>query len=355
MPLSDLLERKNNNLDIFRLLAASLVIYGHSNAIVTSGHVDDFVYRLIGYDYSGGLSVKLFFFLSGLVVTNSLIKNNSLSHFVISRVFRIFPALIVTIVISAIIIGPVLSSISGINYFMDNRFIKYIYDNIILNTNYNLPGLFSSNHSSTVNGSIWSIPYEVYCYLMLGCLYVFGVMAERKISTVIIFFIILDCATGNRYLFNWIPSSNHDLKFLPLCFSFGVLLSIWQDHIKINSKLVISSWVFYLVYFNNEVRESVFYVCFFMSVVYLSSTKLLLKAKIKNDFSYGIYLWGWPTQQIIISILPKISSIELTLMSVPICATLGLISWLMIEKPSILIGRGLINKINKYQTPRPIN
>ena len=64
MRLSDLLQRDNNNLDIFRLIAAALVIYGHAYAIAPQEGHSDVLARLLGYDYSGSLAVKLFFFLS---------------------------------------------------------------------------------------------------------------------------------------------------------------------------------------------------------------------------------------------------------------------------------------------------
>ena len=81
MRLSDLLQRDNNNLDIFRLIAAALVIYGHAYAIAPQEGHSDVLVHLLGYDYSGSLAVKLFFFLSGLVVTNSLLHKRDVAQF----------------------------------------------------------------------------------------------------------------------------------------------------------------------------------------------------------------------------------------------------------------------------------
>ena len=62
MKLSELLKKENNNLDVFRLVAACMVIYGHAYAVVPqAGHVD-VVARLLGHDYSGSLAVKIFSF-----------------------------------------------------------------------------------------------------------------------------------------------------------------------------------------------------------------------------------------------------------------------------------------------------
>lgn len=87
MKLSELLKKENNNLDVFRLVAACMVIYGHAYAVVPQAGYVDVVARLLGHDYSGSLAVKIFFFLSGLVVTNSLLHKRDVLHFAIARFF----------------------------------------------------------------------------------------------------------------------------------------------------------------------------------------------------------------------------------------------------------------------------
>ncbi|WP_370600237.1 acyltransferase family protein [Pseudomonas nitroreducens] len=79
MLLSNVLRKENNNLDIFRVVAAVMVIYGHAYALLPVEGQRDIVGKLLVFDYSGSLAVKIFFFLSGLVVTNSLIEKKGCS------------------------------------------------------------------------------------------------------------------------------------------------------------------------------------------------------------------------------------------------------------------------------------
>ena len=81
MLLSNVLKKENNNLDIFRVVAAVMVIYGHAYALLPIDGQKDIVGRLLVFDYSGSLAVKIFFFLSGLVVTNSLIEKKDVRQF----------------------------------------------------------------------------------------------------------------------------------------------------------------------------------------------------------------------------------------------------------------------------------
>lgn len=55
------------------------------------------------------------------------------------------------------------------------------------------------------------------------------------------------------------------------------------------------------------------------------------------DFSYGIYLYGWPVQKLLIWYLPLISPWLLFLLSAGISSGCGLLSWYIIEKPCLLL------------------
>ncbi|MDO8344627.1 MAG: acyltransferase family protein [Cellvibrio sp.] len=73
MYLNQLLLSQNNSLDLFRVVAALLVIYGHAPVFVADSNATDLVVILLGFDYSAALAVKFFFMLSGLLVTQSLL------------------------------------------------------------------------------------------------------------------------------------------------------------------------------------------------------------------------------------------------------------------------------------------
>ena len=98
--LIDILKRDANNFDIFRLIAACMVIIGHAYAIAPQPPLQDGILSVLGFDYSGSLAVKFFFFLSGLLVTNSIIAKPDPFHFFIKRAFRIYPGLLVCLLIA---------------------------------------------------------------------------------------------------------------------------------------------------------------------------------------------------------------------------------------------------------------
>ncbi len=91
MQLNHLLQTRQNNLDLFRTLAALLVIYGHAPAFINNEQPYDFIAAWLEFDYSGSLAVKFFFLLSGLLVTHSLIVKPDIGTILIKLAALIFP------------------------------------------------------------------------------------------------------------------------------------------------------------------------------------------------------------------------------------------------------------------------
>jgi len=181
MKLEYCLEKERNNFDLLRWIAASAVIFGHAHAIVVNGNAtDDNIHALLGFDYSGSLAVKFFFFLSGLVVTNSVVKNPHALKFFLSRIFRIFPGLIVCVLLSTFVIGVCLTSLTWKEYLVEPQTYSYVRGAVRLTLDpWQLPGVFQSNNQHAVNGSLWTLPIEVFLYV---CLFSLMVSASSKTS-----------------------------------------------------------------------------------------------------------------------------------------------------------------------------
>jgi peptidoglycan/LPS O-acetylase OafA/YrhL len=52
-----------------------------------------------------------------------------------------------------------------------------------------------------------------------------------------------------------------------------------------------------------------------------------------GDYSYGIYLYGWPVQQCVLGLDPNMPAWKDALISCPIALGLGIVSWHFFEKP----------------------
>lgn len=131
MKISELLKRENNNLDLIRIILATTVIIGHAPAI--NGAPEkwvDFIGYFFNYTYSGSWAVKLFFFISGLVVTNSYLHKKNHVYFIISRIFRVLPLLFVVLLITFLVFGPIVSTVNFKEYFFNTQVYSYFFDNL---------------------------------------------------------------------------------------------------------------------------------------------------------------------------------------------------------------------------------
>lgn len=352
MKLSELLKKENNNIDLFRLIAASMVIYGHAFALSREAGKSDIIGRLMLHqDYSGSIAVKIFFFLSGLVVTNSLINNGDLVRFVVSRVFRIWPALILSSVITALFLGPILTSLPVVDYFHHNDVYSFIINVTSMKIQYTLPGVFVDNpYPNAVNGSLWTIPYEVFAYVLLFAFYAVGILSSKKLSAAIFLVMLVEPFLKFKILFPWLPN-NHEIDLLAPCFAFGAIMALNKEIIDIRFTPCIGFVVLYY-FLRDTVYSSYFaYASIFLFILYASSRSFILKLKPKVDISYGVYLWGFPVQQVIAHHFNAQGVLFNQVTSLLISLVLGYLSWHICEKNFIKYGNSLSTFIKtKYQT-----
>lgn len=185
------LNRRNDNLLIIRIVAASLVIYGHAPAISPNINNTD-IFVLLGFKYySGTIAVNLFFLISGFLVTGSLLrqKGNILNFFKL-RAIRVIPAFLVNLIILALLAGPIATNLTIDDYLKNPETWKYITKNMKFSADmaWHLPGVMqteqaSSINESVINGSIWSIPAEVRMYFLLGLIGLSGLFSSKTLAT----------------------------------------------------------------------------------------------------------------------------------------------------------------------------
>jgi peptidoglycan/LPS O-acetylase OafA/YrhL len=122
----------------------------------------------------------MFFALSGFLVAESLERSNTLVTFLGLRVFRIMPALTVEVLLSAIVLGPMLTTLPLQDYFLSPKFRLYFL-NVFGDIHYYLPGVFvASNPVPVVNGQLWTVPWELACYIALAILAISGAFRKRR-------------------------------------------------------------------------------------------------------------------------------------------------------------------------------
>lgn len=280
------------------------------------------------------LIVPMFFALSGFLVAGSLERSRSLFGFLGLRVFRIVPALAVEVLLSALILGPLLTTYDLGSYFSDPVFHNYFW-NILGDIHYKLPGVFEQNPTNLVNGQLWTVPYELVCYLLLSVLAVAGAVRRRHflLGFIVLYYIAQLANTLFRQQTDFQGAGGSTIV---MAFITGVLIYRYRERIPY------SFWVFVVMmalslalpmFVPKGMRFAsipIAYVTVYLGLLNPRRNRIVLS----GDYSYGLYLYGFPIQQAVYSASPAFhnwwSSI---LISVPVAIVIAVASWWLVEHP----------------------
>lgn len=320
--------------DYLRIALAIAVVMHHS-LVVTDQPLTEWLWR---YWPRGFLATLLpaFFALSGFLVAGSLIKRASIPAFVAMRVLRVGPALAVEVLLSAFLIGAVMTHLPLSEYFTSPLFWKYFL-NIIGHVQYVLPGMFETNpFPDVINQSLWTIPYELDSYAWLIFLSLFGFIKNRRMLIAVIGLLM---TLGTIWLFirfkpEW-QESPVDGRALVVAFLVGIALQYFGDRIRLNGWVALAAflWGGLLLL---DVRLS------FLGVIPIAYTTVYLGLLnpprrtwlLTGDYSYGLYLFAFPIQQAQVALMPAYASWGYNV-AIALVAGLGYaaFSWWGVEKP----------------------
>ncbi len=171
-----------NNFDCMRFVAAALVVLGHSYWLSGRAHSEP-LRAFTGHSDMADVAVNVFFVMSGYLIHASWRHSAGPLAFIGKRALRIFPALAVSVLFTVLVIGPLTTELPLAEYLSAPQTRAYL-GNIALLTHFQLPGVFVHNpFPDTVNGSLWTLPYEAFMYLSLLALGMTGLL--RRLSTVV--------------------------------------------------------------------------------------------------------------------------------------------------------------------------
>ncbi|MFM7055153.1 MAG: acyltransferase family protein [Bacteroidota bacterium] len=346
------LERHSNNLDAIRLFAALFVLIGHAPAMLyNEGYSWDPINKLFGLRIQT-LGVCIFFVVSGFLVSRSWQERSSIRGFILSRVLRIFPALIIVVVLSVYVLGPCLTTLSISDYFLSSVTLKYLQNVSLYRMYYYLPGVFEGNpHPGSVNGSLWTLPYEFTCYLLLMTLGIIKALKNRLVALLIILVIIFQYiifqSTVDAMV---IPVLGIDFKNLfPLLIYFlcGMLYYQFRDMIKFGTfGWIICAIGLALIKFGILPQMMfAFFLPYFVFALAFSKKLNMRDLGKYGDFSYGFYLYAFPMQQLIAYLIPsELSPLSMIVLSTAGTLPFAVLSWRLIESPALNLRSRLSKK-----------
>ena len=336
------LARRQDNFLLLRLIASSMVLFGHSYVLSGSPGAGDFVARAnLGPGiYTGSLAVDVFFIISGFLIAGSYVNHANLESFVRARFLRLVPAYVVCLIVSALVLGPFVSTLGVRSYFRDPATYSYITHNLRLapDLQWSLPGVFAKNpYTGVWNGSIWSLPGEVNMYIWVAVLGLATVLKRRTLATVILVACLVLAQT--------FPS---DIPFVPVgvfvrpaaFFMAGMLCYVHRDVIPVRTELLLTliaaCVVTHQVLALRRAFDFVFAPTLVYGVMWFAYRPRLGFYNRFGDYSYGLYLWGFPMQQIVTGAFgAPISPLLNFAIGYALTLVLAFGSWHLVEKRAL--------------------
>ncbi|MCB2106221.1 MAG: acyltransferase [Rhodobacteraceae bacterium] len=331
-----------NNFDFVRLVAAAWVIVGHGYHL--NGLYD--TTPLLFNTAISTFAVRVFFVVSGYLVVASWRRDPHVGRFLARRALRIWPGLCGVVLIAAFVLGPVMTTLDVATYFSDPQTYGYL-GTIFFYIQYYLPGVFAANvYPVAVNGSLWSLPAEVAMYLSVPAValmgmalpfryaYALGAKAVVAVAAIVPF-------VGSQPpvpVIVWATDLIEILWMAPY-FVVGGCLDLFRRYVPLHLGAAAV-----LVVIGEAISAAgpsvqillVLITCYAVISFGTSSTPYIRRAARFGDLSYGIFLYGYPIQQIIAGAwhadLPVPFQIALALVLAAACAFL---SWRFIERPSL--------------------
>ncbi|APW63679.1 acyltransferase family protein [Paludisphaera borealis] len=322
-----------NNTAFARFLLTSTVIYSHSFALMWGSNEFEPVAMLTQRQASaGGLAVEGFLILSGFLITRSWFFSRGVKDFLVRRTLRIYPAFLVAAVLCGLIAVPWLACFDpepgSLGFWNDLVF----------------PALLLRYTPLWSNGSVWILPFEFACYLIVTLFGIFGAFSNRRL--ILLLWVLNCCIMVGQLKQNMFPSHSVMLSRILNNYLAGMVFFLYRDSVRLSrSRFVgavlgltligatMASWR--LLPFVSPILWG--YVLLFACY---DSVGRLQYFSHYGDFSYGTFLYAYPTQMVLVMYFrPWLHPLTLFVAAWPVAIACGVLSWFFVERPFLGLKR----------------
>ncbi len=330
--------RDVNNIGTLRLLGALAVLFGHSFVLAGGAHardpISDFTRVIAPYDMGlPGVGVAMFFVISGYLVTQSYQRRGNLLAYAEARLVRIYPALICAVAV-AMLLGVVITTAGAGSYLTSRATVGYgVHNSTLYDLRYTLPGVFGSNPSPAVNGSLWTLPVELRMYGLVAVAGVLGAVGRRTAFNLLLAAIVVASLAwpGNPIL------AKPDHQQIAVFFLAGAALFVNRDVLPFTTAGAALAVAATALASLTGAYPLVFAFAFAYVILWigLACPIRLPNLAARGDFSYGAYLYAFPVTQLWIQILDPGSGWAVAALAFVMTMPLAVLSWRFIEQPAL--------------------
>jgi peptidoglycan/LPS O-acetylase OafA/YrhL len=340
-----------NNLTLIRLTLALAVLFSHCFPLCLGTNDPEWAYVLTrGQLTLGELAVDAFFMISGFLIMQSWDQSDWPMAYLRKRVLRIYPGFLVATAFSILVVGAVAAPDSGqYLHALRAHAASSIGAALTLNPPLTPPTLVGVPVPNATNGSLWTIRPEFECYLLVILIGSLGLGARAIVTTALFSSLLvarLAIVAASRVLGDgWVIGDQlwNAIRF-GLCFLAGAVLYCYRSHVPrrrdwfwvslgglvLTAVLGTGLEIWLLI----GGAYALFYLAFHSRVV---RSWFVANGR---DWSYGIYLYAWPIQQLVAWRFARhLTPYRMFGLAVIPTMAAAAVSWILIERPALRFKR----------------
>ena len=345
--LDELAHGRENNLNLLRMIAASMVMFSHAYALTLRAGDEPIAALSRGAIDAGTIGVITFFGISGFLIAQSLERTPSLGRYAIARALRIVPGLYLAKLFCVVAVGWTVTILPSPSYWVDAGTWRFLLGMPFFGMPDRLPGVFVTlPYPLAVNGSLWTIPVEIWCYGIAAMIAVVGLTRGTIVYSVlfvaaIVAYVIFPQASRDLMPFDGYGT----IPGLVASFFFAVWLHACRRMVPVS--LPLAGIVAVLIVACPLVPRTGPW-CFYLGIPYLALVaayhpRLQWRRYLRfGDYSYGTYVLAFPVQQFLIWRFGPLQPLLSFALTLAVTLPLAMLSWHFVEAPALALKSTLI-------------
>ena len=345
--------RPHNTFTALRLALALAVIVSHAFSITTGTLKNEPLAVSTGFTL-GEHAVNGFFAVSGFLVTMSF-DRRGWRDYVVARTLRIAPALVAATLVTALALGAALTRLPLGQYFAEPGLWRFVVQTpTTFKSATSLPGVFADNIFPYPMGTVWTLKYELFCYVGVFAAGIAGLLRRRIAALALAAALFL--AVAGLDLFHPDAGKAVQTSFrLTFLFAAGGALYLWGDRVPVSWALTLALLAATWLAAGTPLYKALLFAFEAYAVIFVALAPGLSHPALEPgaDLSYGTYLYGWPVQQALIQLFPGAAALALLPPAILISLIVAALSWFLVEKPALALKARLVRAPAPAASPQP--
>lgn len=333
---------RDNNLNLLRMIAALAVLVSHAWPITLGRSAVEPLEPILGRTL-GEVAVTVFFGLSGFLVAGSWCRAPDPLRFADRRLRRILPGLWVALGLTALVMGPLVTTLGATDYFNDPGTWRFLLRNgLLMPVVPDLPEVFAELPYPAAAGSIWTLHYEMLCYGGLLIAGMAGAFASRRQSLRwLLFYLVLYTSLAAFGGADGLPARIEHLGTLSLPFVLGAAAWVWRDRIGAGHLIGLAAAGGGAAATGAPGSEAALTLAIVSAALWTAFVPAgpVRRYNRVGDYSYGVYIYAFPVQVLVQHVAGPDEPATNALLALPPTLGLAVLSWHLVERPWLARGR----------------